>query len=61
MRVSIVPLNIYTYPDLSIVCGEPQLAEDKRDSLLKPTVLIEVLSPSTAMYDRTANSPITAN
>lgn len=53
MRVKIAALNIYTYPDLSIACGESQFDEGKRDSLLNPTVIVEILSPSTAMYDRT--------
>ena len=41
----------YFYPDLSLVCGEPRY--DKND-LLNPTVIIEVLSPSTELYDRGA-------
>jgi Uma2 family endonuclease len=44
--------DIYTYPDLSIVCGEPQFLDGNRDTLLNPVVLVEVLSPSTAAYDR---------
>ena len=44
--------DIYTYPDLSIVCGEPQFLDANRDTLLNPVVLVEVLSPSTAAYDR---------
>jgi len=39
----------YVYPDLSIVCGEPVFAN--KDNLQNPTVLVEVLSPSTADYD----------
>lgn len=44
--------DIYTYPDLSVVCGEPQFLDANRDTLLNPVVLVEVLSPSTAAYDR---------
>lgn len=44
--------DIYTYPDLSIVCGEPRFLDGNRDTLLNPVVLVEVLSPSTAAYDR---------
>ncbi len=43
----------YTYPDITIVCGANILAEDDyQDVLLNPTVIIEVLSPSTQGYDR---------
>jgi Uma2 family endonuclease len=53
MRVKIPNRRTYFYPDLTIVCGEPQFEEERRDTLLNPTVIIEILSPSTAMYDRT--------
>lgn len=42
----------YTYPDISVVCGEPQIVHDGIDALLNPTLIIEVLSPSTERYDR---------
>lgn len=42
----------YTYPELSLVCGKPILADERQDVLLNPTVIFEVLSPSTAVYDR---------
>lgn len=42
----------YVYPDVVIVCGEPQLEDTHMDTLLNPTVLFEVLLPSTASYDR---------
>jgi Uma2 family endonuclease len=42
----------YTYPDVVIVCGEPQFEDDHLDTLLNPTVIIEVLSESTERYDR---------
>jgi Uma2 family endonuclease len=44
--------QIHTYPDISIVCGEPKLADNYKDILLNPTVVVEVLSPSTEAYDR---------
>jgi Uma2 family endonuclease len=53
MRVRTPNRRAYTYPDLTIVCGEPQFEEGRRDTLLNPVVIIEILSPSTAMYDRT--------
>lgn len=51
MRVRIPGYN-YVYPDIAIVCGEAQLEDDQLDTLLNPTVIIEVLSPSTEQYDR---------
>ncbi len=53
MRVAVAD-TLYTYPDLTIVCGEPQFIDPRVDTLTNPTVLIEILSPSTANYDRTA-------
>lgn len=42
----------YYYPDIVVVCGEPQFADGYGDTLLNPMVVIEVLSPSTEAYDR---------
>lgn len=42
----------YVYPDASVVCGESQFAENEFDNLLNPTVIVEVLSPSTEAFDR---------
>jgi Uma2 family endonuclease len=44
--------GLYTYPDISVVCGERRFNNDKPKTLLNPTVVIEVLSPSTEAYDR---------
>ena len=52
MRVHIPENTLYTYPDLLIVCGKPILLDDHMDTLLNPSVIIEVLSPSTASYDQ---------
>ena len=52
MRVKVGPAGLYTYPDAVVVCDEPQFEDTHFDTLLNPTVLIEVLSPSTAAYDR---------
>jgi Uma2 family endonuclease len=52
MRVKVAATGLYTYPDLSIVCGPPQFTDDAQDTLLNPLVIIEVLSPSTERYDR---------
>jgi Uma2 family endonuclease len=46
------PTGLYTYPDLAIVCEEPQLEDSGQDTLLNPVILVEVLSASTEAYDR---------
>ncbi|MEZ6134780.1 MAG: Uma2 family endonuclease [Pirellulaceae bacterium] len=52
LKLRIESTGLYTYPDLSVVCGEPQLESDSGDVLLNPVVLVEVLSESTEAYDR---------
>ena len=52
MRVKVESLGIYMYPDIVVVCGTPQFEDGRRDTLLNPTLLLEVLSHSTASYDR---------
>ncbi|HRI58060.1 MAG TPA: Uma2 family endonuclease [Anaerolineae bacterium] len=52
MRVEVSTTGLYTYPDVVIVCGQPRFKDANEDTLLNPTVLIEVLSSSTASYDR---------
>ncbi len=52
MRVQAIDQRVYTYPDLTIVCGTPQYAEPGEMTLLNPTVIIEILSPSTQAKDR---------
>jgi len=52
LKVATDPHGLYAYPDLSIVCGEPQFHDEHQDVLTNPTVLVEVLSPSTEAYDR---------
>ncbi|MHA4742445.1 Uma2 family endonuclease [Dyadobacter sp. MSC1_007] len=51
MRVHIPENTLYTYPDLLIVCGKPELLDQQKDTLLNPSVTIEILSPSTVGYD----------
>lgn len=51
-RVKIPETGLYTYPDALVVCGQPQYEDEKRTTLLNPTVLVEVLSESTESYDR---------
>jgi Uma2 family endonuclease len=52
MRVAVEVIGDYTYPDVVVVCGEPRFEDDTFDILTNPTVLVEVLSPSTEDYDR---------
>ena len=56
MRVHIPDTGMYTYPDAVVACGTPRLTDDKRDTLLSPTALFEVLSSSTEAYDRGAKA-----
>ena len=44
--------GLYSYPDLVVVCGELQHSDEHRDVLLNPSVIIEVLSPTTEAFDR---------
>ncbi len=52
LRVRVSSTGLYTYPDVVVVCGQPQFADDQKDTLLNPTLIIEVLSDSTKDYDR---------
>lgn len=52
MRVKVNPTGLYTYPDVVVVCGPPQFDDEELDTLLNPTVIIEVLSKTTEGYDR---------
>lgn len=52
IRVSTGPDGLYTYPDIVVVCGDPKFADGRSDTLLNPTLVIEVLSPSTEAFDR---------
>ena len=52
MRVRASPTVSYFYPDVAVVCGEPRFEDDTFDTLLNPIIVIEVLSRSTAAFDR---------
>lgn len=54
LRVRIDETGLYAYPDLVVVCGEQQFAPTTPESLLNPSVIVEVISPTTATYDRGA-------
>lgn len=52
LKVRVREARLYAYPDLTVVCGAARFDEEYGDTLLNPTVIVEVLSPSTEMYDR---------
>ena len=52
LRVKVVQTESYFYPDIVVVCGEPRAEDNVFDTLLNPTLIIEVLSASTETYDR---------
>jgi Uma2 family endonuclease len=51
-RVKVSATGLYTYPDLTLVCGDRDWEDAARTTLLNPAVIIEVLSDSTEAYDR---------
>jgi Uma2 family endonuclease len=53
MKVRTSNASLFAYPDVTIVCGEPLFHDAKKDVLVNPKVIFEVLSPSTEKYDRT--------
>ena len=54
MRLKISETKAYVYPDVMVVCGKPALLGTAEDLLTNPTVIVEVLSPSTALHDKQA-------
>jgi Uma2 family endonuclease len=54
LRIRVRATGLATYPDVSVICGHPELdpADPKRHTALNPRLLVEVLSPSTEEYDR---------
>ncbi len=52
MRLLVGDTGLYTYPDVMVVCGKPNLAETEGDVLTNPVLIVEVLSESTKDYDR---------
>ena len=53
-RVLVDSTGLYTYPDIVVVCGPEKISPDDDETLVNPTAIIEVLSPSTEKYDRGA-------
>jgi len=52
LRIRVSPDGLYTYPDVVVICGDPRFADNSADTVLNPTLIVEVLSPSTEAYDR---------
>ncbi len=52
IRISAPSYKSYMYPDATIICGKPELEDDKFDILKNPSVIFEALSPSTEDHDR---------
>jgi Uma2 family endonuclease len=52
MRVRVNAAGLFICADITAVCAEPQFLDETRDTLLNPTLIVEVLSPSTEAYDR---------
>lgn len=52
LRLRVAEDGLYTYPDVSVVCGKPKFADRRTDTVLNPVLLIEVLSPATEFLDR---------
>lgn len=52
LKVTNIHKDSYTYPDLLIVCGEKEFEDEHQDILLNPSVIIEILSPSTRSIDK---------
>jgi len=51
-RVLVKKHGLYTYPDVTVVCGPIEFDERDSDTITNPVLLVEVLSPSTENYDR---------
>lgn len=52
MRLQVVAHGLFTYPDVYVVCGPPSRMNGRSDTLIDATLVIEVLSPKTELYDR---------
>ena len=52
MRIHIPENSLFTYPDISIICGDVITMKEDEETATQPTAIIEILSPSTKNYDR---------
>lgn len=54
LRIHIPSNTLYTYPDIIVICDEPEFIDEEFDTITNPSIIVEILSPSTANYDRGA-------
>ena len=52
LRIHIPENSLFTYPDISVICGDITSSTEDEDTAILPSVLVEILSPSTKSYDR---------
>lgn len=52
MKIQIEDLDFFVYPDTVVVAEKPLFFKDRKDIITNPLLIVEVLSPSTAIYDR---------
>jgi Uma2 family endonuclease len=52
LRILVSATGLYTYPDASVICGPLEFEDQRHDTVLNPTLIVEVLSDSTEAYDR---------
>jgi Uma2 family endonuclease len=52
LRLFIAQHQVFTYPDIVVTCGPDRLLDNRRDTIVDATLIVEVLSPSTKSYDR---------
>jgi Uma2 family endonuclease len=52
LRVRVAATGLATYPDVTVVCGERQTDPESRTTVINPRAIVEVVSPSTELYDR---------
>jgi Uma2 family endonuclease len=51
LQIHVPATGFYTYPDVSVVCGDVKLLDEQKDVLLNPVLIVEVTSPGTRNYD----------
>ena len=52
MRLFVESFGLYTYPDIMVVCGKPKFTDERKDNVLNPLMILEILSKNTESYDR---------
>lgn len=52
LKVRVSPAGPFFYPDLTIICGQPQAADDHQDIVLNPVAIFDVMSKSSEAFDR---------